>query len=257
MTNFASENNTPKRAQLDLIIVGREGKIRICRMRSDIPRSKASNALIDVPEGLTLRQGIMQTVATEILKASEAFAKQGRPVNVEVYTVGQVAIKYYQMVPYLKGGHFMDDADIEAICSKLDTTEDRCAYDDMAQAIAKVIEAGNSVHLQASGNADVFELIIPEGVTVKEGQLLDFTDGVTPEGVMVRGWRNANRKGAKVIVKGTRNPRAYISKAADPEKPWRGLETLLKTIDGCWNSLPKTAVDKSMDDVDEESLYAA
>lgn len=256
MTNTVS--NPVKKAQLNLIVVGREGKIRVCRMRSDIPRAKASNSMYDVPEGLTLRQAIMQTVADEINKASDAFTKQNRPVNVEIYTVGQVAIKYYQMVPYLKGGHFMTDADIEAICSERDTTEDRCSYDDMAQAIAKAIAAGNSVHLQASGNADLFELIIPEGVAVSDGQLLDFENGVSPEGIQVRGWRNANRKGAKVIVKGTKNARAYITKAADPANPWRGLATLLTTIDGCWNSLPKPAVDKSNDDgISEEDLYAA
>ena len=256
MTNITTAN-APKRAQLDIIVVGREGKLRVCRMRSDVPRAKASNAMYDVPEGLTLRQAIMQTVADEVKKASAAFAKQGRPVNIEVYTVGQVAIKYFQMVPYLKGGHFLTDADIEAISSERDTTEDRCSYDDMAQAIAKAIADGNSVHLQASGNADLFELIIPEGVTVTDGQLLDFVDGVSKEGIMVRGWRTAKRQGAKVIVKGTKNARAYITKAANPEQPWRGLATLLNTINGCWNSLPKAPVDKSMDDVDEESLYAA
>lgn len=256
MTNTVS--NSVKKAQVNLIIVGREGKVRVCRMRGDMPRAKASNAMLDVPQDLTLRQFTMQTVADEITKASDAFVKKGQPVNIEVYTIGQVAIKYYQMVPYLKGGHFMTDEDIEAISSERDTTEDRCAYDDMAQAIAKVIAAGNGVHLQASGNADLFELIIPDKVVVEEGQLLDFTDGVSPEGIMVRGWRNANRKGAKVIVKGTRNRRAYITKAADPANPWRDLATLLNTINGCWDSLPKPAVDKSNDDgISEEDLYAA
>ena len=257
MTN-TNANVAPKKAQLTIIAVGREGKMRVCRMRPDVPNAKASNAMFDVPAGKTLRQALMTLVSEEIVKASEAFKKAGHSVAIEVYTVGQIAIKYYQMVPYLKGGNFMTDADIEAISSERDTTEDLCAYDDLAQAVAKVTSAGNTVHLQASGNAKFLELILPEGVEVYDGQVLDFTDGATVDGVTVRGWSKCNRKGVKAVVRGQKNPRAYIHRAADPEKPWRGLETLLKTIDGCWNSLPKAAVDKSNDDgISEEELYSA
>lgn len=253
MTNI----NLQKKAQVAIIAVGREGKMRVCRMRTDLPSAKASNSMFDVPEGMTLRQALMTLVAGEIKKASAAFTKAGRQANLEIYTVGQVAIKYYQMVAYLKGGHALTTEDIEAISSDRDTTADKCAYADMAEAIASAIAAGHGVHLQASGNAALFELIVPEGVEVHDGDILNFADGVAENGIQVRGWRNAKRQGAKVIVRGAKNPRAYISKAADPEKPFRGLDTLLKTIDGCWNSLPKAPVDKSNDDVDEEALYAA
>jgi len=256
MTNTVTANPV-KKAQVAIIAVGREGKMRVCRMRTDIPSAKASNSTYDVPEGQTLRQALMILAADEMKKASNAFAKAGRQANIEIYTVGQVAIKYFQMVPYLKGGHAMTTEDIEAVSSERDTVEDKCAYADLAEGIARVIAEGNSVHLQASGNASLFELIVPEGVELKDGDILNFANGVAEGGVQVRGWRNANRQGAKVIVRGTKNPRAYISKAADPDKPFRGLDTLLKTIDGCWNSLPKAAVDKSNDDIDEEALYAA
>lgn len=253
MTN----TNPAKKAQLSIIVVGRGGKMRICRMRPDIPSAKASNSMLDVPAGLTLRQAVMQAVADEITKASEAFAKRGVPVNMEIFTIGQVAIKYYQMVPFLKGGNYMTTEDIEAISSERDNAEDKGSYADLAGAIAKAIAQGNGVHLQASGNAALLELIVPEGVTVYDGQLIDFENGASADGVQVRGWRNCSRKQAKVIVRGTKNPRAYITKAEDPAKPWKGLETLLKTIDGCWNALPATNVDKANDDGTEEELYGA
>lgn len=251
-TNFASNIN--KKAQLSLIIVGRGGKIRTSVMRADKPGTKAVNKMYDVPAGSTLRQALMEAIAGEITKYSNAFAEKGLNVNMEVFTVGQVSIKYYQMVPMLKGGHVPTEADIDAICTERDTADDKHAYMDLAEAIAGVIAQGNGVHLQASGNADVFELIIPEGVEVEDGQLLDFTNGSTLDGIQVRGWRNANRIGAKVIVRGTKNPRAYITKAADPEKPWKGLATLLDTINGCWKDLPVVAVDKSADEGSEEDL---
>lgn len=263
MTNTNMNTNAEKRAQLDLIVIGRQGKIRVCRMRPDVYRSKASNAELDVPEGMTLRQAIMGTIADELNLATAGFEKHGKKVNIEVYTVGQVAIKYYQMVKFLKGGHFPNAKDIETLSYKNDgtrnndTAEDAAAYTELAEAIANSIAKGNGVHLQASGNADVFELIVPEGVTVTEGQKLDFVDGVSAEGVRVRGWNKANRNGAEVIVKGTKAPRAYISKAADPKKPWNSLATLLETIDGIWDSLPVADKDKSRDDGNVEDLYSA
>lgn len=261
MANTNNVNNA--KAQLELIVVGREGKMHVTRMRPDVYRSKASNADFDVPEGKTLRQAVMEKIAEEIKMAGDAFAKQGRLVNIEVYTVGQVAIKYYQMVKFLKGGHRPTTEDIESLSLKNDgtpnndTVEDKCAYADLAEAIADAIAAGHGVHLQASGNADVFELIIPEGVTVEEGQKLNFTDGVSEEGIRARGWAKANRQGAPVIVRGTRNPRAYISKAANPDRPWNSLATLLETISGVWDALPSANKDKSRDDGSADDIYAA
>ena len=113
------------------------------------------------------------------------------------------------------------------------------------------------MHLQASGNADVFELIVPEGLVVAEGQKLNFVDGISEEGVRVRGWNKANRMGAEVIVRGAKAPRAYISKAADPKKPWNSLATLLDTINGMWESLPTADKDKSRDDGSMDDLYSA
>ena len=248
--------NLQKKAQLNLIVVGREGKMRVCRMRPDLPASKASNSTMDVPEGKTLRQAIMSLVADEIKKASAAFKANGRQVAIEVFTIGQVSIKYYQMVAFLKGGAY-DAGAIEAIASERDNEADKCAYADLYDAIHQVIADGNSVHMQASGNAQFLELIIPAGVTVYDGQFLDFTDGKTADGIEVRGWTKCNRKGARVVVRGTQKPRAYIYKAEDPNRPWRGLETLLKTIDAVWKSLPKSGVNKADDDADEADLYAA
>lgn len=260
---MAETNTNAKKAQVELIVIGRQGKIRVCRMRPDIYRSKASNDAFDVPANKTLRQAIMEKIAEELNMAKNAFEKSGRAFNVEVYTVGQVAIKYYQMVKFLKNGHFPTTEDIESLSLKNDGTKnndtvaDQCAYADLAEAIANCIAKGNGVHLQASGNADVFELIVPEGLVVAEGQKLNFVDGISEEGVRVRGWNKANRMGAEVIVRGAKAPRAYISKAADPKKPWNSLATLLDTINGMWESLPTADKDKSRDDGSMDDLYSA
>lgn len=257
-----AEMNT-KKAQLEIAVLGRMGKIRVCRMRPDVFRAKASNAGFDVPEGKTLRQAVMSTIADEVKMACQAFNKQERKVNIEIYTIGQVAIKYYQMVKFLKDGHRPTTEDIEKLSYKNDgtrnndTVDDACAYADLAEAIADAIKGGNGVHLQASGNAGLFELIIPEDVALTAGQKLNFVDGVSAEGVKVRGWAKANREGAPVIVKGTKAPRYYISKASDPENPWNSLATLLDTIDGIWKSLPSVDKDKSRDDGSMDDLYSA
>lgn len=255
MTN--TNANPVKKAQLTLIVAGREGKIRVCRMRPDIPSAKASQAEIDVASAYpeyTLRQALMMVIADECKRASDAFVKRGIPLNIDVYTVGQVAIKYFQFLPYIAGGKALD---MDAIATERDTHNDFCAYADLTDMVNYVVKSGNTVHLQATGNAPYLELILPEGVTVTDGEKLDFADGVARDGIQVRGWSKCNRKNAQVIVRGMRNPRAYITKAEDPAKPWRSLETLLKTIDGVWAKLPKAAVDKSEEEGSEEELYSA
>lgn len=259
MTNFVS--NPVKKAQLILIVAGRKGMMRICRMRPDIPAARSSNTEISLAKfneehggEYTLRQALMMTIAEECTKASDAFMKRGTPLNIEVYTLSQIAIKCFQFLPYIAGGKALD---MDAIATERDTENDFCAYADLTDMINHVVKAGNTVHLQASGNAPYLELILPEGVTVTHGEKLDFVDGFTRDGIQVRGWSKANRKGATVIVRGAKNPRAYITKAEDPAKPWRSLETLLKTIDGVWAKLPKDAVDKSEEEGSEEELYSA
>ena len=259
MANTNSEN--AKREQASIIIVSRAGKIRICRLRPGMP---ASNVTVDVPADATQKQATIKHIVNEINVCSNAFAKKGLPVNIEVFTVGQVSIKYRQLVPFLKGGQFVTPEQIEMICTKKDGTPtndspaDKMAYAELADCIAKTVKAGNAVHLQASGNAAFYELMIPEGVAMPaDGTLLNFVDGVAENGIQAYGRRGLNRVGAKVILRGTKNPRAYITKAENPDKPWRDLAVLLDTIDGCWNDLPMPQTDKSKDDMDVDDLYAA
>ena len=253
--------NLQKIIQLSLIVIGRQGKIRTCVMRSDVRNPKAVNTESDVPEGKTLRQAIMSTIAEKVTELAQKAEDSKKPINVEVYTVGQVAIKYYQMVKFLKGGHRPSPADIEQLSynndgtRNNDTVEDSYAYTELAEAIADAIAKGNGVHLQASGNADLFELMIPKDVTVEEGQKLNFVNGVAENGIRARGWANGNRANAEVIVKGTRNPRAYITKAADPKNPWASLDILLTTIDNMCKSLPSADHDKSRDDGTLDDLF--
>ena len=261
MSNTVSQKPAVAREQIELIVVGRKNKVRLCSMSPSNPTKAAVNRTIDVPAGKTVRQTIMETIAAEINKASAGFSAAGKKMAMEIYTNGQVAIKYYQMVPYLKGGHFMTTEEIMALSMKKDgtmnndTDADRGAYDDVAQALAKAFAAGHVVHMQASGTAAFMELILPEGVTVYEGDKLTFVNGVTENGIRVRNWPNGTRANAVVRIKGATAPRAYISRAEDPEKPWRSLKKLLNTINACWNDLPDDR-DASQENGSEEELYA-
>lgn len=244
MANFASNN----RKQLTEIFVGRKDKMAACRYFQDQPGTKSTD-VIDVEAGKTVRQSLMTNIAKEIVLVSNKFKEKGQPLNIEVFTNGQVAIKYYQMVPYLKGRRHMTTEDIEAISSERDTNADKCAYADLADAIATVIDHGNSVHLQASGNAAYLELIAPEGVALEDGQVLNFTDGVAENGITVRSWRNCNRKNVKVMARGTKRVGYYISKAEDIDNPGKSLATLLNRINDCWNKLPETETEVSLEEL--------
>jgi hypothetical protein len=259
MTN---EKNTAvaneRRAQVQLVVVGRGGEIHVTAMRPDRISAKASNKHYVIEEqpdlqGLTLRQALYMKICQGIKYYSDAFNAIGKKVSIEVYTVGSIAIKYYQIASKIAGGAKLNPEDVASTNGK-DTVADFEAYEMVADTILEAVEKGNTVRMIASGLADMLELAVPDGVRVYDGDKLNFVNGSTSNGITVRGWNTCNRQGATVVVRGSKNPRAYIYRAEDPTKPWKALAVLKKTIDGAWNTLPETAVDKSAEEGDEADL---
>lgn len=250
--------NNERRAQMQLVVVGRGGEIHTTAMRADRLGSKAVNHHYVIEDeqdlaGLTLRQALYMKICQEIQKYSNLFANAGQKVAIEVYTVGSIAIKYYQIAGKIAGGAKLNPEDVASTNGK-DTPADFEAYEMVANTIHDAVAHGNTVRMIASGLADMLELAVPEGVRVFDGDRLNFVNGSTENGITVRGWNTCNRQGALVVVRGSKNPRAYIYRAEDPTKPWKALAVLKKTIDGAWNTLPETAVDKSADEGDEADL---
>lgn len=93
-----------------------------------------------------------------------------------------VAIKAYQLMGLLaKGGTTEECAELAT--SEYDTPEHTVAYTRLAEALEASKEAGVNLRITRQSELSGFDLVVPEGVTLEEGQMLTFKDGVTPEGV--------------------------------------------------------------------------
>lgn len=93
-----------------------------------------------------------------------------------------VAIKTYQMMGLLAKGNDAEES-AEQATSEYDTPEHTVAYTRLAEALEASKEAGVNLRITRQSELSGFDLVVPEGVTLEEGQILTFKDGVTAEGV--------------------------------------------------------------------------
>lgn len=93
-----------------------------------------------------------------------------------------VAIKAYQLMGLLAKGGTPEEC-AELATSEYDTPEHTVAYTRLAEALKASKEAGINLRITRQSELSGFDLVVPEGVTLEEGQILTFKDGVTAEGV--------------------------------------------------------------------------
>lgn len=93
-----------------------------------------------------------------------------------------VAIKAYQLMGLLAKGGTPEEC-AELATSEYDTPEHTVAYTRLAEALEASKEAGVNLRITRQSELSGFDLVVPKGVTLEEGQILTFKDGVTAEGV--------------------------------------------------------------------------
>lgn len=93
-----------------------------------------------------------------------------------------VAIKVYQLMGLLAKGGTPEEC-AELATSEYDTPEHTVAYTRLAEALEASKEADVNLRITRQSELSGFDLVVPEGVTLEEGQILTFKDGVTAEGV--------------------------------------------------------------------------
>ena len=93
-----------------------------------------------------------------------------------------VAIKTYQLMGLLAKGGTPEEC-AELATSEYDTPEHTVAYTRLAEALEASKEAGINLRITRQSELSGFDLVVPEGVTLEEGQILTFKDGITAEGV--------------------------------------------------------------------------
>ena len=93
-----------------------------------------------------------------------------------------VAIKTYQLMGLLAKGNTPEES-AELATSEYDTAEHTVAYTRLAEALEASKEAGINLRVTRQSELSGFDIVVPEGIVLEEGQVLTFKDGVTPEGV--------------------------------------------------------------------------
>ena len=93
-----------------------------------------------------------------------------------------VAIKTYQLMGLLTKGNDAEKS-AEQATSEYDTPEHTVAYTRLAEALEASKTAGVQLRITRQSELSGFDITVPEGVVVEEGQVLKFVDGKTAEGV--------------------------------------------------------------------------
>lgn len=93
-----------------------------------------------------------------------------------------VAIKAYQLMGLLAKGGTPEEC-AELATSEYDTPEHTVAYTRLAEALEASKEAGVQLRITRQSELSGFDLSVPDGVTVEEGEVLKFVDGVARDGI--------------------------------------------------------------------------
>lgn len=93
-----------------------------------------------------------------------------------------VAIKTYQLMGLLAKGNDAEES-AEQATSEYDTPEHTVAYTRLAEALKASKTAGVQLRITRQSELSGFDITVPEGVVVEEGQVLKFVDGKTAEGI--------------------------------------------------------------------------
>lgn len=93
-----------------------------------------------------------------------------------------VAIKSYQLMGLLAKGNDAETS-AELATSEYDTEEHTSAYAVLAEALQASKEAGIQLRITRQSELSGFDIVVPEDVTVQEGDILKFVDGATADGI--------------------------------------------------------------------------
>lgn len=93
-----------------------------------------------------------------------------------------VAIKTYQLMGLLAKGNDAEES-AEQATSEYDTPEHTVAYTRLAEALEASKTAGVQLRITRQSELSGFDITVPKGVVVEEGQVLKFVDGKTAEGI--------------------------------------------------------------------------
>lgn len=119
---------------------------------------------------------------TDILNLFVAKREEYKDMTIPFVLPDTIAIKCYQLMGLLNQGHTPEEC-AELATSEYDTEEHTQSYVKMATALQANKEAGINLRIMRQSELNGFDLVVPQDVTLEEGQVLEFVDGVTADGI--------------------------------------------------------------------------
>lgn len=103
-------------------------------------------------------------------------------MTVQLVLPDSVAIKTFQLMGLLAKGNSAEES-AELATSEYDVEEHTVAYTRLAEALEASKEAGIQLRVTRQSELSGFNIVVPEDITVEEGQMLVFKNGVTEDGI--------------------------------------------------------------------------
>jgi hypothetical protein len=129
----------------------------------------------------------MANVTSQLIKKILASGK-----NAEMYVPESIALKAAQVYGKCGKGQDVDMEIFAAFPSAMNDEKLKNSIIDLCQSVKDCItariERKQYVDIKSVSMMGKAELIVPEGVTLQEGQELNFVNGKTEDGITVRGW---------------------------------------------------------------------
>lgn len=153
-----------------------------------------------------------------------------------------VAIKTYQLMGLLAKGNDAEES-AEQATSEYDTPEHTVAYTRLAEALEASKTANVQLRINRQSELSGFDITVPEGVVVEEGQVLKFVDGKTAEGVT---FTNGMKGNYEYLVDTRHNGDLYARRPETASS--RAVNALATKVFNLVREIPNRKVE-SVDDV--------
>ena len=229
-----------------LIALGRQSKAIATAYREDKPGMKAAKpVVIPYNDPVQTRNIVMSLVA----QAMNEIVKDGFKGHIAVYTLPSVAIKAYQFFNVTKETGFDPETfDYTLLDTKLQNISDeqkdadREAHKQLAMAIFNARENNCAPIFNSYTNGTYIDVNVPENTDVADGQVLEFKDGETENGITAIGYKTLSGKHA-MSVRMSRGVAHYsVLRAEDGKALSNSFQNLNVAIRDVWNQLPKRSI---------------
>lgn len=242
-------------------LVGRNGKLSLVVLDRMVPGKSRYHA---VKEFNGVFNATMLNAAAEVVKNAI-----GGSQPLVLHTVDTVAAMYRYYRKLVKDGFDVDEL-VETVINgeyytvNEDDTEDivnakgenKTAAENFLRVMAEADAKGIFIDIQKASEFNQLTLAVPEGVELSQGQILNFINGTSEEGVTVNGWSTFNRKKAVVFernsLRGGREFFIYRKAQSRLSNMEKGIMAVLRAQ---WQECPAAEIAADLEAANDGDMF--